>query len=209
MLKCTGTYVVTDGEVDFGSSSSAVIVVIVVLLVLLVGGAVGAFLFVKSKKQPIGVAQNANIVPPSVVTAPPTQPTLAPQPAPAPQPVLAPQPAPASSAPPMPIASAPQQSVDSLASLAIASEVTKADLATYDLDDIREMMKDERTCPGGVTVPVRKKIEVSSKLNVVQAIDLQFLDDTMDVVLRVVLCRQNGKRCKMALPLTLTNCARN
>lgn len=184
MLKCTGTYVVTDGEVDFGSSSSAVIVVIVVLLVLLVGGAVGAFLFVKSKKQPIA-------------------------PAPAPQPVLAPQPAPASSAPPMPIASAPQQSVDSLASLAIASEVTKADLATYDLDDIREMMKDERTCPGGVTVPVRKKIEVSSKLNVVQAIDLQFLDDTMDVVLRVVLCRQNGKRCKMALPLTLTNCARN
>jgi hypothetical protein len=165
MLECTGTYVVADGEVDFGSSSSAVIVV-VVLLLLVVGGAIGAFLFMRSKKQPVGVAQNATIVPdvpPAVVTAPPTQPTLAPQPA------LV------SSAPPMPAVSAPQQSIDSLASLAVAAKVTKADLATYDLDDIREMLKDERTCPGGVTVPVRKKIEVSPKLNVVQVIDLQFL----------------------------------
>lgn len=143
MLECTGTYLVAEGEVDFGSSSSAVIVVIIILL-LVIGGAVGAFLFMRSKKQPVGVAQNAKIVPPTSVTAPSAQPALAP------------------SAPTMPPISAPEQSVDSLASLAVAGKVTKAELATYDLDDIREMLKDERICPGGVTVPVRKKIEVSS-----------------------------------------------
>lgn len=144
VLECTGTYLVAEGEVDFGSSSSAVIVVIVVLL-LVIGGAVGAFLFMRSKKQSVDVAQNAKVVPPAIVAAPHAQPALA----------LAP------SAPAMPVISASEQSVDSLASLAVASKVTKADLATYDLDDIREMLKDERTCPGGVSVPTRKKIEVS------------------------------------------------
>ena len=74
------------------------------------------------------------------VAVAPVAPVASAAPAPAPAPALAP--------------------VDSLDSLAALAKVTKAELAAWELDDIREMMKDERTCPGGVTVPARKKIEV-------------------------------------------------
>ena len=138
------------GEVDFGGSS-AVVVVLVIFVVLIAAG-VGVALFLKSKqKAPIGVAQTALMVPapaaavavvPSAapVAAAPVGHVASAAPAPAPAPALAP--------------------VDSLDSLAALAKVTKAELAAWELDDIREMMKDERTCPGGVAVPARKKIEV-------------------------------------------------
>ena len=150
MLECVGTYDVVAGEVDFGGSS-AVVVVLVIFFVLIAAG-VGVALFLKSKqKAPIGVAQTALMVPapaaavavvPSAapVAAAPVAPVASAAPAPAPAPALAP--------------------VDSLDSLAALAKVTKAELAAWELDDIREMMKDERTCPGGVAVPARKKIEV-------------------------------------------------
>ena len=147
MLECVGTYDVVAGEVDFGGSS-AVVVVLVIFVVLIAAG-VGVALFLKSKqKAPIGVAQTALMVPApaaAVAVVPSAAPVaVAPvasaAPAPAPAPALAP--------------------VDSLDSLAALAKVTKAELAAWELDDIREMMKDERTCPGGVAVPARKKIEV-------------------------------------------------
>jgi hypothetical protein len=150
LLECVGTYDVVAGEVDFGGSS-AVVVVLVIFFVLIAAG-VGVALFLKSKqKAPIGVAQTALMVPapaaavavvPSAapVAAAPVAPVASAAPAPAPAPALAP--------------------VDSLDSLAALAKVTKAELAAWELDDIREMMKDERTCPGGVAVPARKKIEV-------------------------------------------------
>jgi hypothetical protein len=150
LLECVGTYDVVAGEVDFGGSS-AVVVVLVIFFVLIAAG-VGVALFLKSKqKAPIGVAQTALMVPapaaavavvPSAapVAAAPVGHVASAAPAPAPAPALAP--------------------VDSLDSLAALAKVTKAELAAWELDDIREMMKDERTCPGGVAVPARKKIEV-------------------------------------------------
>jgi len=136
------------GEVDFGGSS-AVVVVLVIFVVLIAAG-VGVALFLKSKqKAPIGVAQTALMVP-----APAAAVAVVPSAAP----VAAAPVAPVASAAPAPApAPAPVDSLDSLAALA---KVTKAELAAWELDDIREMMKDERTCPGGVTVPARKKIEV-------------------------------------------------
>ena len=147
MLECVGTYDVVAGEVDFGGSS-AVVVVLVIFVVLIAAG-VGVALFLKSKqKAPIGVAQTALMVPApaaAVAVVPSAAPVaVAPVAAPAPAPAAAPAPAP----------------VDSLDSLAALAKVTKAELAAWELDDIREMMKDERTCPGGVAVPARKKIEV-------------------------------------------------
>ena len=148
MLECVGTYDVVAGEVDFGGSS-AVVVVLVIFFVLIAAG-VGVALFLKSKqKAPIGVAQTALMVP-----APAAAVAVVPSAAP----VAAAPVAPVASAAPAPApAPAPVDSLDSLAALA---KVTKAELAAWELDDIREMMKDERTCPGGVAVPARKKIEV-------------------------------------------------
>ena len=72
-----------------------------------------------------------------------------PPPAPAPATDLAP-------APSTSLVSAASAGVNSLDSLAAACGVSKAELATWDLDDIKEVLKDEHKC----TVPVRKKIEV-------------------------------------------------
>jgi hypothetical protein len=144
LLECVGTYDVVAGEVDFGGSS-AVVVVLVIFFVLIAAG-VGVALFLKSKqKAPIGVAQTALMVP-----------------APAAAVAVVPSAAPVAAAPVAPVASAAPAPapVDSLDSLAALAKVTKAELAAWELDDIREMMKDERTCPGGVAVPARKKIEV-------------------------------------------------
>ena len=152
MLECVGTYDVVAGEVDFGGSS-AVVVVLVIFVVLIAAG-VGVALFLKSKqKAPIGVAQTALMVPApaAAVAMVPSQPSAAPV---AVAPVASSTPAPTPAPAPAP---APVDSLDSLAALA---KVTKAELAAWELDDIREIMKDERTCPGGVAVPARKKIEV-------------------------------------------------
>ena len=86
---------------------------------------------------------------PAPVPAPAQAPVAAPPPALVPPPAPAPAPSPA-------LIPAASSGVDSLDSLATASGVSKAELATWDLDDIKEMLRDEHKC----SVPVRKKIEV-------------------------------------------------